>query len=340
MNTARRGVAIAAAALITVVTLSACGGSSDDESASGRVKLAWVPGSTELPILVAQSRGYFEDEGLDVELVKVNSGADAIPLVATGELDAVMASASASMFNALGAGLEFKVVASDNVNPEPTADGVCPSPLVVRKELVDSGEVETVADLTDKKIAVAGGLGTGGAYYLEQMLSEGGVSVTDNTILELAGPDAEAALTSGAVDAAGTYEPFATSMVNSGVAVRLACPPAGIGVTHLLYGETITDQPETAEALYSALAHASRDLQGAQKTSEETRKAVADTTGLSVDDVAKLPLYDYKENLPPLTEVLSDMQDFFREVDTLDYETNLEIDSFVDDSYYRDLAGN
>lgn len=338
MKTVPKSLIAVAAAVSLLGSLSACGSGSPASKTVEHVKLAWVPGSTELPILVAQHKGYFAAEGLEVELVKVNSGAEAIPLVATGRLDAVMASASAAMFNALGSGLKFKAVASDNVNPAPTADGVCPSPLMVRKSLVDSGEVKSVKDLAGRKIAVAGGLGTGGAFYVEKMLSAGGASIKDTKVVQLAGSDAEAGLRSGAIDAAASYEPFASAMVNAGVAVRYACPPTGIGITHLLYGETLTSRADAASGLHAALARASEDLQGEEKRSEATLKAVATATGQDLEAVRKLPQYDYKTNLPPLTDVLQEMQTFFREVGTLNYENNLPTSEFVDSSYYEGRA--
>lgn len=38
-----------------------------------KVKIAYVGDSTELPLITAFEEGYFKDEGLDVELVKVDS---------------------------------------------------------------------------------------------------------------------------------------------------------------------------------------------------------------------------------------------------------------------------
>ena len=42
--------------------------------AGEKLKIGWVFAMANAPILIAQAKGYFKDEGLDVEIVQFNSG--------------------------------------------------------------------------------------------------------------------------------------------------------------------------------------------------------------------------------------------------------------------------
>src|SRR5699024_11863145 len=94
-------------------------------------------GIVQLPIFaptyVAEAKGYFEDEGLDVNLENVKSGQDAIPLAASGQIDVVAAGFAAGFFSAIDTGLEVTVVGSMGVTGPEGEDPA--SALVVSKEL-------------------------------------------------------------------------------------------------------------------------------------------------------------------------------------------------------------
>ena len=60
--------------LVLTLVLSACGGTSDENSPSGGKKkvtimLDWLPNTNHTGLYVAQSKGYFAEEGLEVEIV-------------------------------------------------------------------------------------------------------------------------------------------------------------------------------------------------------------------------------------------------------------------------------
>lgn len=177
------------------------------------------------PLYIADAKGYFADAGIDLEVQNVTSGQDAIPLAASGQLDVVVAGFSAGMFNAIANGLDVTVVGAVNV-----ASGdleTSPSSLLVRKALVDSGEVTEVADLAGRTIGTVGGVGSSGGFLVGQVLEGGGLSLDDVTIENIPIPDVPAALESGGIDAGWTSAPFNTLALRDGVAVTLGVPTAG-----------------------------------------------------------------------------------------------------------------
>ncbi|WP_332663329.1 ABC transporter substrate-binding protein [Aeromicrobium sp.] len=86
---ARVAATVAAASLV----LSACGGGDDDgDSGSGdltkvKLQLQWVPQAQFAGYYAAVDQGYYEDEGLDVEIVE--GGADIVPqdVLSAGDVD-------------------------------------------------------------------------------------------------------------------------------------------------------------------------------------------------------------------------------------------------------------
>ncbi|MCK5892580.1 ABC transporter substrate-binding protein [Aeromicrobium sp.] len=101
---------LAAWALATslVAVLAACGGSDDSGSDAGGVdtiRLGMVPGGNfnSLAPLVALEQGFFEDQGLEVEIVDLAGGPQMVSAIASGSIDVMLNSPGNGMLaNAAG----------------------------------------------------------------------------------------------------------------------------------------------------------------------------------------------------------------------------------------------
>src|SRR5262249_20151664 len=100
------------------------------------------------PFLVAETRGYLAEEGLDVEYLYFDSGARMVAPLAAGQLEVGQGSHSAGLSNALASGVDLRIV-SDNGLLIP---GRNTSQIVARKPLVDQG-FRGAADLRGRSIA-------------------------------------------------------------------------------------------------------------------------------------------------------------------------------------------
>src|SRR5260370_27277932 len=75
------------------------------------LKIGFIPLLTVGPLFVANDHGYFREAGIDVELVRFNSGAEMVVGLGTGELAAGFAGASPGLFNAWARGVGIVFVA-------------------------------------------------------------------------------------------------------------------------------------------------------------------------------------------------------------------------------------
>src|SRR5205085_11392784 len=91
-----------------------------------RVKLAGVGIAAEGGFFIAMERGYFAEEGLDVDYTLFRSSADMIPSLATGEMHLGSAPPDGTLFNAAGREIELQII-NHNSLATPTDQGSVPS---------------------------------------------------------------------------------------------------------------------------------------------------------------------------------------------------------------------
>lgn len=185
-------------------------------------------------VYIASAKGYFRDEGIQIELVRATAQ-DMVPLLVSGQVDVASGAINASLYNAFARGMPAKIVADHGANlPNASAGGI-----VFRKDLVDSGAIQGPADLRGRKVAKSAA-GSAADISLDYYLRGGGLSSADIDITLLNFPDIIPAFENRAIDAAYYQEAFTTIAVERGAAVRGPIgydiyPNQQIGV--ILFGE-------------------------------------------------------------------------------------------------------
>lgn len=156
--------------------------------------ISYAGGTCEAPTFVALHKGFFEEEGLDVELVQ--SGFDQLKLgLDKGEIDA--AQANFAWFKPIEQGLNIKLTAGIHTG---CIKAVTPS---------DSG-IESIADLKGKAVGVDA-IGGGPQIALSAKLREAGIDpVTEVEWKAYPGPQLEEAINKGEIVAYMTWDPFPT----------------------------------------------------------------------------------------------------------------------------------
>jgi NitT/TauT family transport system substrate-binding protein len=171
--------------------------------------------ASDAPFYIAQSKGYFQDEGLDVELIVLDSGAKVIAPLGTGDLDVGSGALSVGFWNARARGVKFRVVA-DRGHVEA---GYFYQSVFMRKDLVDSGEFKSLKDLKGKRMGFAA-QGVTSLSLLNEACKSVGISYDDVVPVYLSFAQQIVALNNKALDGSFLIEPQATVAVNAGYGVR------------------------------------------------------------------------------------------------------------------------
>ena len=180
------------------------------------VKLGWTLGSITLAgVYVAMEKGYFRDANVEVELVTVDNINALIAPIATGQIDIATGGPSAGFFNALGRGVKLRIVADQNT----ARPGMSSIALMVRKDLIDDGQVKRYADLKGRTIAVVSKRATMELDVLKA-LEKGGLTKQDVNMVNMGFPQMNLAFGSKNIDAALQIEPLVTAAVAKKLAVR------------------------------------------------------------------------------------------------------------------------
>jgi NitT/TauT family transport system substrate-binding protein len=185
--------------------------------ANNTVKVASAGIASDIGFFLADKKGYFRAEGLDVSLTTLANSPQMIGPLGMGQLDVGAGTVAASLYNAVAQNIAIRAVA-DKGSMRP---GYGFSGLLVRRDLVDSGRFKSFKDLKGMTIGV-GTLGSANSSAVNEALKRGGLTWQDANMVALTFPQHLAAYANKAIDASMTNEPTASEAVKEGLAVRIA----------------------------------------------------------------------------------------------------------------------
>ncbi|MDB5942868.1 MAG: NMT1/THI5-like protein [Ramlibacter sp.] len=203
--TFRRLAAALACSLLAATTASAQAPAGPPTKVS--VSILFI--TADVGIFYGIEKGYYKEQGLELDLQRMTSAADAIALLATDKLDVGSGSATPGLFNALKRGLPIQIVAEKSsvrpIGPDNNTSGS--GSLLVRTDLREGGQVKTMADLKGKRIAV-NNLQSTTLNYVMRGIARGGLGKDDVTFVEMPFNQFVPALEKKAVDAVMAYPPL------------------------------------------------------------------------------------------------------------------------------------
>lgn len=190
------------------------------------------------PLFIARDKGYFNEAGLDVELVKVEDPKDRFTALAGKQLDGLVSTLD-TMTQYWTAETPFKAVLG--LDESSGGDGIVAKP-----------EIASVADLKGKQIGV--NVGSVSQFFLEYVLKQNGMSDKDMTLVKMKQGDVPAALAASRIDAGVTWEPhLSKSVSNGGKLITSSKETPGLIVDILiLRDDVLKSNPDTAKGLVSA----------------------------------------------------------------------------------------
>lgn len=253
-----RGGRWGAAALAATVIL---GAGAAPAGAAVKLKVGTTSSVSDAGVFIAQEKGYFREQGLDVEIVRFPSALPMMTTLATGQIEVFRGAQSAGLFNSAARGIQLKLVA-DGGNLAPGGGYLA---IMVRKDLIDGGAIKSAADLKGRPVAIAGPSGTS-VIVLDRLLQAAKLGLKDIHLKTISIPDQIAAFANKSIDAAVMLEPSVSAAVGQALAVRWRggdeiYPDMQAGV--LAYSDAFARQAEPARKFMVAYVRALRDYHAA-----------------------------------------------------------------------------
>jgi NitT/TauT family transport system substrate-binding protein len=210
-----------------------------------KVKVGAFSSVSDAGIYVAFEKKYFAEQGIEVELVTIDSGATMVTELANGALDVSGGSPGAGLYNAVRQGIPMKIVADKGS----TLPGHGYFAFVVRKDLSD--KIKSAADFRGRVLAVTGyNRGASSEVTIGRVLTSAGLKESDVRLTNMAFGDILAGLGTGAVEIGVLVEPLVTQAVEKGIAtIWKRCDEIYPGQQYgaLMYGPGIINRPDLAK---------------------------------------------------------------------------------------------
>jgi len=302
---------LGAAAIAAALALTACSGGGSDAGPEGgdqgsaqeltTLKVMTMGLTFDGALYGGIEQGFFEDEGLELELSVMANPPAGLAAAQSGQVDIAYAP-TIPVLIAMDQGVELQVVAAANGLPEDAINDPDPS------RFDDSGlfvgpnsGIESLEDLRGKTIAVPARkavMEIVSAIELEQA----GVSQDEVNWVVLDLASAVSALEQGTIDAAGLVSPFTAQARDIG-AVKLASPTVSFfeeGAMAYWFGgpDTIAAKTDAMLAFQRAIAKSNA---WANEHPEEAIQLGIDHTGtdLTVDQIG-IPVWPTEVNIEDL----------------------------------------
>ncbi|WP_438448759.1 ABC transporter substrate-binding protein [Gorillibacterium sp. sgz5001074] len=326
--------------LLSITTvLAGCGKSetaSGNSSSKGKdtpIKLALSPWPGWFVWYLVKEKGFFEKNGVNVELVWFPVYSDSLSALATGKVDANSQTLSDTLAPA-SKGIKLKaVLVNDN---SAGGDGIVAKP-----------SIGSVKELKGKKVATE--LGTVDHLLMLTGLDKNGLKEKDVNYVNMTVNDAGPAFIAGNLDAAVLWEPFLSKAIQEGKGKLLfsSKDTPGLIPDLLVFREEVTsNRPDDVKKILNAWFDA---LAYWKENPEESLKIMAKAAETPVDEykagVDSVKIFQLEDNLnafkkgEDFTSLLYTGQKTAEFLKGLDMLTSLpKLEDVVDGHFIEELA--
>lgn len=259
-------VGIAIGVLLLVFAAAGCGSNSEitistKKTAPQPIKLGLLPITDNLPFWVAEEKGYFNDEGIEVELVDFKSAVNRDSALTAGQIDGVLGDLiSVAQLNE--AGTSVKIVSiGQGVTAKEGRFAILSSP---------QSDITTVDQL--KGVGIGCSLKTIMEYIIDQSLTAQGFTAGEINKTQIPQiPVRLEALLNGSLEAAILPDPLAALAEIKGAHVVMEDTQENLSQTVIYFQEDVLKENlDGVRAVMRAYAHAVEDIQAAPDQFNET----------------------------------------------------------------------
>jgi len=167
------------------------------------LQVVYDPWPGYLPIVIAQEKGFFDQQGVKVEAVFTQTAATKIPDFSAGKYDGITL-ALGNVLTSIAVNPNIHIILATDLSDG--ADAV-----------IAQAQILTVRDLKGKTIGT--GLGKFGELFVTKMLEINGLTTDDITLTNVSGEQIPALIQSGKIQAGHTWEPHISPAVKAGLRV-------------------------------------------------------------------------------------------------------------------------
>ena len=265
--------------LVAICILSmlctACGSTTDekevaDNTKTETLKIGLMPDIDSIPFIIAQEKGYFKEEGVDVELQYFKSAMDRDSALQSGNLDG-------GVYDMLAAGFAVKITSSTNGN-------YC--------LIAGTGNTaKSLAEMKGQNISVS--KNTIIEFVLDEMLAQNNMTEADinKTVIPQI-PTRLEMLQNGKLDGAVLPEPMGSIAVKNGSYLVNSSEAMKINPGVMVFtNDSVENKKEVIKAMYRAYDKAIEYLNSTPQ--EEYMDLVIETAGLppATKDALVMPKY-------------------------------------------------
>lgn len=250
---------VAAACLLAAAAASACTPLRPPAATPQPValKVMTLPFISFAPLYIAFEEGYYQEQGLQVELVETTTQPPVMPALVSGQVDVGGGQLVTGIFNTMARSGNVAIVA-DKGYIDPAA---CSSLLLIaRKGLFNPGESITAEHLRGKTISTPSE--SWQEYYLDRLLAPFGVTLAEMRHVEIPSPAIVEAADKAQVDLIMQNEPWVTRLIQAGNQAVLAPPHEILPDSQqaiLLYGsKLLSDNKDAGNRFMAAYLKAVR----------------------------------------------------------------------------------
>lgn len=306
---------LAAIGLILLVgVLAGCGGDDEDNGtpAAGEngelttVTVGQIPYSGMSPLHLGIEQGFFEDQGLKLDLTPGEAPAAILSQVLSGRLD-IGFTTTITLITAVSEGASVKAIA-------PVEGLVAPPEGSATAIMVPAdSSIQSAADLEGKKVAVPA-LQSELDLLTKVVVDEDGGDSSQVQSVQIEFPEMLPALKAGRVDAIATSEPFLSLALEDGAEVlvdpELEVVPNGSVTAWAASEQFIAENPDVVEGFATAMRES---LEYAADHPEEARDIIGTFTEIEPDVLQEMKLgvvYDPELNLDSVDKTIDLMTQY------------------------------
>lgn len=309
-----RAVGLLAAGMATLLT-AGCGlfgGDSENDAAPDTTKPSGPLETTTIKVglmlgldcsgaQIALEKGFFKEEGLTVEPTTVRSGAVAIPMLASGELDVTFGNWVSFMKAHSAKAPEMRFISESYIATPNSNFALITGP--------NSG-VNGVKDLVGKTVAV-NAKGNINELLIRAVFQANDIDFESINLVEMGFPDMAGALAAGTIDAASLIDPF-TVDAQQKIGAKIVVDLTGKGATEnfpvagfAASADFAKKNPNTIAAFQRALLKG-QQLAGDRKNVEEAlpKFAQMDPETAAIVRIGQYPTTIDKKRLQRVSDLL------------------------------------